>query len=268
MKLYIDGIGSTAGGSYLVGAKPLYASGDIWYVDSMHGDDSWAGTPERPVKTLAYALTLGANGDTFVLLPSYAETITSTVNFLGYQNITIVGCGVTKPTMRLGGVAGQLVMGGTMNVSVINVAFMPDTSSASGGCRIVPGTNTSFRDCTFTSGVRDTGYINLDTAISLFRLESCAFYATSTFASCSYTPAVSPIWWTTGAGLVVEMRDVTFDGGTTGWTGYAFDGTANSSNIVIGENVSLLRGSDIGLYWSTVGRIDLGTCTGGGKVVW
>lgn len=200
-------------------ADARFAPGNVWFVQSTHanaGDSAGKGqTPEAPFATLDYAVGQceASIGDTIILLPGHAETITASVTLtLDVAGIVVIGIGEgpLKPTITLGTDTTATVTISAANVNIKNVIFKSNVDSlaimidvnADGAvfedCLFwAPATkdcidfvdlattkdNFTFKRCTWiseadpagTDGAANTGGVYLvDTEIVLF--EDCAFH--------------------------------------------------------------------------------------------
>ena len=110
------------GAQHLIGAGELFTTGKVFYVDSVTGSDGNVGSdPAAPKATVDSAIgSCTANkGDTIVLMPGHAETVTATSIALDVAGVTILGLGngLKRPTFTFGAAAA------TITVSAANCAW-------------------------------------------------------------------------------------------------------------------------------------------------
>ncbi len=140
-------------------------SGNVWWVNSVTGNDGWHGTFRRPFATVARALgttTAGTGfvqaGDTVMVAAGHAETISSaTAVQFSVANVMVVclGTGNTRPTFTL-----DTGTGTTINVTA-------------NGC--------GFVNARFMAGIAGIVSAFTLTTATGFTLDSCSFAKTSTF---------------------------------------------------------------------------------------
>jgi hypothetical protein len=117
----------------------------VWYVNSSTGSNGNTGTsPNLPFSTLAYALSVAAAGDTIVLAPGFAVTLTAVLT-LTLARLTIIGIGIgtAKPTITVNAAVDGLSLEAA-NITIDNVHFAaPETDAATAminvaaaGCRL------------------------------------------------------------------------------------------------------------------------------------
>lgn len=246
--------GSTSG--------PDLATLDYWTTGPQYtiyaavdGDDTYTGSRDRPLRTLAAAVALAATNasSTIGLLPGFTETITASVA-LSKAGVKIWGLGQGSQKARL---TGDLATNAVLNISgagcwLANVYF-PASETADAVHRVVTsGAGVRITDCDFISGAlekTDKYALNLGGTYNV--VTGCTFTAT---ARAQYGAV-------TIGGDHCYLDDCDFDGGSAGWfIDYgiyiaAVNGTTigagctlrNNSNIVIanGSQATLL-GPDVG----------------------
>lgn len=108
---------------HLLGAGELFTTGEVFYVSSVTGSNGNSGKdPRFPFATVDFAIgACSANkGDTIILMPGHAETVTSTSIALDVAGVTIVslGNGLKRPTFTYGAAAA------TITVSAANCTWI------------------------------------------------------------------------------------------------------------------------------------------------
>jgi hypothetical protein len=259
-----NGIGGTSGGE-LVTLSPLHTSGDVWYVSSSTGSD--AASPRgkersRPLATLAQAFTNAAANDTIVLLAGHSQTIATGVIPLAGQTIVGEGSGSSRPTLTFSGAGGSFFLINAAGVWIDNLilnntgagSVMIDARAA--GLRV---TSTQFNCDSATSAglyIQSVGGTNLFCGDCTFTSSGTSF-ATQGAVGLLAAAAVSD----------VRLENVVFDGGTYGWSDYAFRTTAAISRLC-GVNVDLLNDSDTFFASGTTGLYHVRNKSGSARVVW
>jgi hypothetical protein len=227
-------------GPSLLQLMPAYVSGAIQWVDTIGGNNSNAGTdPELPVATLAQALTNSATSGIVIIGEGSAETVSSQLN--GFTaGMTVVGCGSgsTRPRYTAATSANDMFSASAAGVRFRNLYFPASTAAVTSRISIT-GINSSVRDCYFECGANDTSKTVLfSTGSSGGRVEGCTFAVTAS------RPAI-------GLLLSATLTDITvsstvFDGGSYGWTDYAFKTTGTVTRLFV-ESVNLRNRSDFGI---------------------
>jgi hypothetical protein len=242
----------------------------VWYVQSTTGTD--AASPagrnrEKPLATLAQAITNASDNDVVVLLGAHTETRVATITVS--KKLAIVGegsvAGVPSVTFICNFV-GSLFTITAANVELRNIKI-PTSSLANNTTRIT---------CNQTDFVMDGCYVECsgnDTAAALTlasgadraRLRNTTFISTATLTSAQPESAVK----VTAAIADLELDGLVLSAGTVGFSNYfAFDGSAAAITRIRGNGISLLLGADMKLNTSTVGRVNVETTTGGSRVEW
>lgn len=268
-----NGIGETVGDD-LASSSMLYTSGAIWYVLSTTGADavSPAGkNKEKPLATLAQAITNSASGDIIVLLTGHTETRTSAQAIT--KSLTIVGVGTTsgKPSPQLLNNSTNTSMW-TVNtagiyVEVRNVYFPAQVQSCSATKIANTQGNLRFVGCYFEANVFDAAAVITAPTTGT---ESTFGFINSTMISTGTSTTSQPL-----AGIVATLHTghMRFDGsifsdGTYGWSGDSAVTITQSGSTesIRGVGISLLLGATLALP-ATRTWVQVTTATGGGRVV-
>lgn len=266
--VYPNGIGGSLGSS-LATCKPFLTSGNVWYVNSVTGTD--AASPagqnrEKPLLTIAQALTNSAAGDTVVLMDGSVFALTSTVDLAGRF---VVGEGSSGgiPTVQIGTNALGALSMGTAGGELRNVRFTASAAARSGLGKLLLTASYQFvEDCYFDLGQYDDGpAISLATALTNHYLRGCTFVSTAT------SVAAQPLCAVFGVGTASNftIEDCVFDAGTAGFSSYwALDLNAGAITRVKGTGLSFLRGADYRINSSSTGYFNPQTTTGGSRGSW
>jgi hypothetical protein len=273
---YPNGVGGTLGDQLATG-RPLRASGNVWYVHSSTGSDaaSPAGLQrERPLATLAQALTNCAAGDIIVCLSGHTQVLNAEMAF-SKAGVSLVGEGLSSgvPTVTFSHIQPVVPM---FNISAAGVKIR-GIKIATGGVSLGnhprvtwSGASGEIRGCYFEAGVSDQRpSVRLTTGANNFLAKSCTFVSVTADAS------VRP-----GSGLEalnavsdLDIFDCIFDGGSYGFAGstgayVALDLSAAITTRLRAEALSLLRGADYAINASTTGYVNVQTATGGSRGTW
>lgn len=264
--IYGNGIGDTLG-DQLATCRPLYSAGSIWYVNSAGGVDAAAPAGknrEKPLATLAQAITNAADNDIISLLSGHTET--TTAGYTLNKKLIIVGSGSSggKPTVKLNMnlIAGTLMTVTATNVELRNIWF-PTSVSVNSNRIVVTGALFRMKGCYVECGPNDNSGVSLGAGADSARLVN------STIISVGTTVAVQAVEGLRLNAVVsdLELDGVTFSSGTVGFSsGYAFNSNGNVVNRLKAENVSLLLGADVNLSGvGTTGYFNSQTVTGGSR---
>jgi hypothetical protein len=261
IQFYQNGAGGTTGADLAV-LKPAYMSGNFWYVKASTGTDaaSPAGKERNaPLATLAQAYTNAVAGDTIVLLSGHAESLgaAQVINKVGLA-IVSEGTGLSRATFTCTGAVAMFDIT-SAGVTVDNIYF--PASSAAPTARIRSAAAfTRIANCTFECGASDT-----TRAVRFITGAADGRITGTTFTSVAATPGSAIEVLNAMVGL--EMDNVTFDGGSFGWSAAAFLGTA-AVTALSATRMHRLNGSDVVLATASAGRWFDGTVTADSRVDW
>ena len=270
MKVYPNGL-ETLGGDDLLSQAPLWVGGAVWWVNSVTGSDaaSPAGQDrERPLATLAQAITNSAAGDIVVLQSGHTETLTGAQGILGR---TVVGVGTTsgKPAAQLliNAAAASCLNLDAAGSHLRNIYFPAAVQSDTGNgkVRIASVANCSVVGCYFeSSGLDQMAAIQIDVSSTGARVQNCTFVSTATAIATRPTRGL----YTGGAVTDLFVTGNVFDDGTVGYSTAALDFSAAANTRLVAYGNSLLRGADAKFHASQTGIFGVGTLTGGSGVSW
>jgi hypothetical protein len=267
-----NGLGESVGDT-LASAAPLQLSGNVWFVSSLTGTDA-SGTAgqnkEKPLATLAQAVTNASSGDMICLLTGHTETRTSAIAIS--KSLRIVGIGTTsgKPSVQLKNnqaAAALLTLSGSVSVEFRNIYFPTQTQACSATLITAGSLHQNFIGCYFEGddNVNDS-IINLNTSTtgSRFSMVNCTMVSTSTTITTQPVTGVKATLFPSA----VWLDGCVFDDGTVGWSGdYVWDTSSSAFGIeFFAQNLSLLRGAAIKLN-SSLATVNVQTVSGGARVV-
>jgi hypothetical protein len=270
---WAGGVGESVGDD-LATLSPIYASGNIWFVQSTTGTD--AASPagrlkNEPLDTLNQANTNAASGDLIYLLSAHTETRTSAITIT--KSLTIVGCGTTsgKPAPQLinNSAAASLFTINTAGICVEfrNIYFPAQTQSCSATKFSNGQGNLRFVGCYFEANVFDAAAVITIPATgteSTFEFINCTMISTGTSTSSQPLVGISG----TSHTAHVRLDGSTFSNGLYGWSGGSAVTitAAGSTETIRGVGVNRLLGATLSLPATRTWVTD-GTVTGGGRIV-
>lgn len=271
MKLYPNGLGESLGGDDLLTQKPLWVGGNVWWVNSATGSDaaSPAGQDrERPLATLAQAITNSAAGDIIVLQSGHTETLTAAQGILGR---TVVGVGTTsgKPAaqLKINAASASCLNLDAAGSHLRNIYFPAavQSNNGNGKVRVTAVANCSVVGCYFeSSGLDQMAAIQVDAGSTGARVQNCTFVSTATAIATRPTRGL----YTGGAVVSMVVTGNVFDDGTVGFSTSAIDMSAAANTLIVAHGNSLLRGADAKFHASQTGFFGTGTLSGGSGVSW
>ena len=265
---YGNGIGDTTGDT-LATCKPLMASGNVWYVNSVGGVDaaSPAGqNASKPLATLQQAHTNAADNDIIFLQPGHTQIFTTFLSVT--KKVTIIGGGQSNglPTVKLfNNSAGVEMLSLLANVELRNIWF-PSNMQPNSQDRVDTNAD-GYRiiGCYFECGANDLGPALLIASGNNGRIVNTTFISTATAVTAQPLTGIS----VTAAISDLEMDGVVFSGGTVGFSNYrAFDGTSGVITRLRATRISLLLGADIKLASASTGYLNVQTAQNGSRVDW
>lgn len=213
-------VATTAGGSSDF-YNDIFVTGDVYYVDSVNGNDGNAGTNRTAaLATLAQAITNATanNGDVIFFEASHAETLTSSQSF-SKAGITFVGLGAgsTKPSFTVNGNIDMFSLDAARN-RIIGFQFPAGTASHTARINVAAA-NCRIEDCDFTCGANDLETITIADAGDDLTVKDCSFTISADGPDAAIEVEAAGV-----LGLTVES--CTFDGGD-----YDFDAAAINSGV-------------------------------------
>lgn len=261
IRSYKNGAGGASGADLAVLA-PFLSSGVYWYVGNATpgNSDSNAGTERtKPLTTSAQANTNAAAGDTIVYLQNHSEVI-STAVVLAHAGLSLVGegTGASVPRFICGASIAMFDVTGA-GVLFDNLYFPASTAAPTARIRTAAA-DTDMNALQFDCGANDT-----NRALSLITSSGTVRLRNSRFTSVAATPAVG--LEVVNAVSDVYLDNVTFDGGSFGWSDYALKGSAAVTRLRA-RRVYLLNGSNVLLPTGTTGALNVIGASGDPVVNW
>lgn len=237
---YINGGGGTSGDEVAVN-KPVFVgtAGHIWYVGPGGVD---AASPkgrerEKPLLTTQQAVTNAVAGDVVIYLPNFTETISVAVAVNKALTIVSEGTGSSRARLTCGGAIAMLTL--SQSGTSLNNIYFP-ASTVVNTCRVDVTTSGVVSDnCYFECGANDTGRTYRFSAGS----SSCQL-TNAYFLANGAQPAIAVECPAAISGLFIE--DVTFDGGSFGFSDFAFKATGVLT-AVYANDINQLNNADVSL---------------------
>jgi hypothetical protein len=226
-----DGWGTSIATEPLAFAKNIWhwhdGGAQTWFVSSVTGSASGAGTRESPLATIAAAVSAAASADVIILMAGHVETLTANLALSKRLYIIGEGVGSNRPQfiMAVPGNVSAMTLTAAVQIRGIRFAASTISNSANQITATAAGSYGSrISHCEFTQGVNDASYAVNGTTVYI---DSCAFVSSATsHATRPYAPVSS--------GLL--LVDCTFTGGVYGWAHPAliYAGWGNSATGPIG----------------------------------
>jgi len=233
-KHYENGIvSSSAGGDTDLGTD-IFVTGDVFWVDSVNGNDSNAGTNRTaPKATLSSAISAAAanNGDLIILEANHSETLTSslTISTAGLR-IMGLGTGSTKPAFTCDAAIDMFNITGA-RVEINGLRF-PAGTTANNTSRInVGAAGIRIINCDFTCGANDLESITVPDAGDDCEINGCTFTISADGPDAAIEIESASV-------LGLKVIGCTFDGGSSD-----FDAAAINSGVAHTE--FLYRGNTL-----------------------
>lgn len=260
--LYQNGIGGTSG-DILTTSDPLWClnGANVWYV---HHTGTDAAAPaglqrEKPLATTAQANTNCAAGDIIVYLSGHVETLSGAVT-VNKARLVFVSEGTGTSRARfISAFAGQAFGLNGAGCQLRNLYF-PASTVAPVISRIgVTGAGALVKDCYFECGASDT----VPTVLVAVGGDHTSVDGT-TFVATASQPSVGIEVF--GAVSHMSLNGCTFDGGSYGFSDYAFKGTAAITGLR-GEGNNMLNNADVILATGSSGYWYPGVTSGSARFV-
>lgn len=269
IQYYPNGVGGTIG-DYLDTCRPLQMSGNVWYVSSLIGTD--AASPagqnrEKPLATVAQAVTNAANDDIIVFLAGHSETLVAAQSIA--KRLTLIGEGTVagKPAVKFvtNAAVSALFTPSSSNVELRNIYF-PEALQTNGIAKIQwSGTAGRIVGCYFELGAKDTGGALQLSLSDQLRVEGCTFISTAVVTSAQPGYAIR----STAALGDLEIANTVVSAGTVGFSNFAaIDLTGGVASRCRITALSLLLGADVAMGVSATGYVNVQLSTGGSRVAW
>lgn len=215
-----------------------YLSGSVQWLDTIGGNNANAGTlPELPVATLAQAVTNSAANGVIIIGAGSAESLSGS-QALSLANLSIFGCGTGSSRPRYTCTGAVVMFNVSGNGTWIENIYFPASTAAATSRIDLGAPYCMVKDCYFECGANDTNRaVRIPAAGSGVRVDSCSFVVTAS------RPAIG--LEISGASANMFVEGCTFDGGSYGWSDYAFKVSAAATGIRERGNTFINR-SDLG----------------------
>ena len=163
-KNYENGVIATNAGGSTDLSVDFETTGAIYWVDSVNGNDSNAGTNRNEAKaTLSSAITAATanNGDMIILESGHTETLTSslTISKAGLR-IFGLGTGSNKPNFTIDAAIDGFGITGA-NVEINGLRFPVGTTTGNTSRINIDAAGVRITDCVFLCGAQDAETITI-----------------------------------------------------------------------------------------------------------
>ncbi len=235
----------------------------IW-LDTVNGNNANTGLErELPVATLKYAVnTAAAAGDVIVIESGSSETLaTASVPTLNKAGITIIGLGTgsNRPRYTCNDTINMFDVSAA-GVRFYNLYFPASTAVATSRIKTAAA-ETEINSCYFEHGASDTA-----TGVLVATSGNNCRLINNTHAVTASRPGIGLS--VTGAVTDLYCKGLTFDGGSYGWTDYAFKISTAAPTRVLIDGLTLTNRSDFGVTVTGTSYKIFGVNTSGsGRVV-
>lgn len=270
IQFYPNGAGGAVG-DQIDTCKPLQTTGSIWYVSSLIGTDAAAPAGqnrEKPLATIAQAITNAASGDMIVFLSGHTQVIPAGQTIA--KSLILVGEGTNgvKPAVTFSTSFTSLPMFSLTanNIELRNLYFPASPSTVSSPRIAVSQPRCRIAGCYSEHNGNDTSWgVQLNAGADSFRVTNSTFISTATSTALQPLGALQST--TTVADL--EFDNVVISAGTVGFSNYAaVDLSAAAATRIRMTNVSLLLGADMKLGSASTGLVNVQLATAGSRVDW
>lgn len=224
-------VSSSAGGSSDI-ATDIFVTGDVWWVDSVNGNDANDGRNRNaPLATLEQAHTnaAGGNGDLIILEAGHTETLGASLT-ISKDGLRILGLGTgsSKPSFTCNAAIDMFNITGE-HVEINNLLF-PVGTTAQNTARInVANDGVRIENCDFYCGQYDLETITLATLVDDCVIKGCTFTVSADGPDSAIEIEAADV-----LGLLVES--CTFDGGSSNWDNAAIYSTVAHDEWIYRSN--------------------------------
>lgn len=239
--LYELGLTNDAGAANFI-KNELITTGDVFWVDSVNGNDSNDGKEATPFATLAAALSTAAsdNGDIIVIKAGHAEILAAPIT-IAEDGICIfgLGSGANAPTFTVNAAIVGISVEAD-NIIINNLRFPEGTTTPNTSRMDLTKEGAMIQNCAFLCGVNDLNSIRLAVANA----------KSSSINSCSFSVEAdgpdSAILISNASANGNRIENCSFDGKTFNWDDAAiFSSVAHLrfiyENITLTGNASILH---------------------------
>lgn len=259
--LYPGGAGGVTGDEIAVNSPLILGTtGHIWYVGNAVAGAADAASPkgrerEKPLLTLAQAVTNSISGDVIILMENHNETIAA--NIAVGKALTIVGEGTGSSRPRLTcAVAGNSMLNLQITGTSLNNIYFPASTAVPTARVAVNAAGVVLDNDYFECGANDTGTTVLYGAVNSCQLTNAYFLATGS------QPGTAISCPSAMSGFFFE--DCTLDGGSFGFSAAAFTAVGVISAIYANQ-IHQLNNADVSLAAGWTGVWNVGQKSGSAR---
>lgn len=228
------GIAST--GPNEVTQAPFGGTGSVFWVDSVTGSDSNAGTERKKPKATIFgasgglSLTTNSSGDVVFVEKTHRETVSSAYTWAKI-GVWLVSLGTSGDRCILtSAVAGVFITVTGVNNRFINFSLPSATAATTAKVSVTTGNGFYLRGCAFEAGASDQTDQVLISGADNCRIASTTFKVVAAAGAGTTQVGLT----VTGAAIGNWFEDLSFDGGSFGWSQAAMsieDATADDWSI-------------------------------------
>lgn len=239
-----------------------YFSGSVYWLDTVNGSNANTGLErELPKATLASVLaTPVVSGDIVCIESGSAETLTTQAFSVAGVTILGFGQGANRPRYTATTDANAMFNVTAAGVRFYNLYFPASTSAPVARIKTAAA-ESEINGCYFECGASDTA----TTVLVATSGNNCRII-NSSFVTTASRPAIGLS--VTGAVTDLYCKDLTFNGGSYGWTDYAFKVSTAAPTRMLIDGLTLTNRSDFGVtVTGTTYKIFGVDTSGSGRVV-
>lgn len=207
---YENGIIGTSEGGHTDFSQDVFITGDVFWVDSVNGNDSNGGTNRNEAKaTLASAQTAASanNGDVIFLESGHTESLGASLA-ISKAGLTIVGLGSgsSKPNFTVTAAVDGLDVTGA-RVRIVGLRFPVGTTATNTSRINIGAAGVVIEDCDFLCGAEDLESITIPDAGDDCEINGCTFTVSADGPDAGIEVEAAGV-------LGLKVISCTFDGGS------------------------------------------------------
>lgn len=198
------------GGGVSIRGVPVMAgySGNIYWVSSVTGANSYKGTRDRPFATLGYAISrcTANQGDVIFIAPGHAESITSATALLfNVAGLTIIGTGggATRPTFTFTTANTAKIPVSAANITIQNCVFVGNFLSIATCFLLTAAPEFWVDNCEFRDTSAILGFLSIITTTVSVNSDGLKFTDNRVTSNATTTPGPTLVIANTMSGLTV-----------------------------------------------------------------
>lgn len=248
---YENGIVATTAGGSTDFSNDVFVTGDVYWVDSVNGNDGNAGTNRNaPLATLSQAITNATanNGDVIFFEADHTETLSASQSF-SKAGLTFIGLGsgTSKPSFTVNGNVDMFSLDAARN-RIVGFQFPVGTASHTARINVAAAT-CKIEDCDFSCGANDLESITIADAGDDCTIQGCTFTVTADGPDAGIEVEAAGV-------LGLKVISCTFDGGSSDFDAAGLNSAVAHTEYLYRDNTLTNKASIIHTAAAT------GICTG------